>query len=86
MLPSAIHLHFTVIKILVSTGNMADSADRINFLSWKYEHYLLLVKIKDKNVVVSCQLCAGVKNLSTAKSSNSNLLKRLLKQHAFRQS
>ena len=45
-------------------------------------HYFSLVEIKDKNVVVSCQLCAGVKNLSTSKSSNSNLMKHLLKQHA----
>ena len=37
---------------------MADSADRMSFLSWKYGHYFSLVEIKDKNVVVSCKLCA----------------------------
>ena len=49
---------------------------------WKYGHCFPLVEIKDKNDVVSCQLCAGVKNLSTLKTSNSNLMKHLLKQHA----
>ena len=61
---------------------MADSADRMSFLSWKYGHYFSLVESKDKNVVVSCKLCAGAKALSTSKSSNSNLMKHLLKQHA----
>ena len=61
---------------------MADSADRMSFLSWKYGHYFSLVESKDKNVVVSCKLCAGAKTLSTSKSSNSNLMKHLLKQHA----
>ena len=57
------------------------SADRMSFLSWKY--YFSLVEITDKNVAVSCLLCAGVKNLSTAKSSHSNLMKHLLKQQAL---
>ena len=61
---------------------MADSADRMSFLSWKYGHYFSLVESKDTNVVVSCKLCAGAKTLSTSKSSNSNLMKHLLKQHA----
>ena len=60
---------------------MADSADGTSFLSWKYGHYFSLVEISDKNVVVSCQLRAGVKNLSTSKSSNSNLMKHLLEKH-----
>uniref|UniRef100_A0AAQ4QFC3 HAT C-terminal dimerisation domain-containing protein n=1 Tax=Gasterosteus aculeatus aculeatus TaxID=481459 RepID=A0AAQ4QFC3_GASAC len=51
------------------------------FLSWKYGQYFSLVESKDKNVVVSCKLCAGAKTLSTSKSSNSNLMN-LLKQHA----
>ena len=44
---------------------MAGSANRMSFLSWRYGHYLSLVEIKYKNVVVSCQLCAGVQNLAT---------------------
>ena len=49
---------------------MADSADRMSFLSWKYGHYFSDVKKKkDKNVVLSCDLCAGVENLSTSESS-----------------
>jgi len=61
---------------------MADSSDRASFLSWKYRHYFSLVQIKDKNILVSCSLCAGARTLSTAKNSNYNLHKHLVKQHA----
>lgn len=60
---------------------MADRSD-VSFLSWKYGHYFSLLEMKDKNIVVSCSLCAGTKTLSTGKTSNSNLLKHLAKQHA----
>ena len=56
---------------------------RRRILTTAYDrHYFSRVKIKDKNVVMSSQLCTGVKNLSTSKSSNSYLMKHL-KQHAL---
>uniref|UniRef100_A0A8C6LGW9 BED-type domain-containing protein n=1 Tax=Nothobranchius furzeri TaxID=105023 RepID=A0A8C6LGW9_NOTFU len=52
------------------------------FLSWKYAHYFSFLSVKDKNIVVNCTLCGGSKTLSTSKTSNSNLMKHLQKQHA----
>ncbi|KAL3987880.1 SEL1 protein [Sarotherodon galilaeus] len=54
----------------------------MGFLSWKYSHYFSFLMVKDRNIVVNCTLCGGSKTLSTSKTSNSNLMKRLQKQHA----
>uniref|UniRef100_I3J886 BED-type domain-containing protein n=1 Tax=Oreochromis niloticus TaxID=8128 RepID=I3J886_ORENI len=54
----------------------------IGFLSWKYSHYFSFLMVKDRNIVVNCTLCGGSKTLSTSKTSNSNLMKHLQKQHA----
>lgn len=58
-----------------------DECSGLSFQSWKYQLYFSLLEIRDKNIVASCNLCAGRKPLSTAKNSNSNLLKHLAKQH-----
>uniref|UniRef100_A0A3P9CBE3 BED-type domain-containing protein n=1 Tax=Maylandia zebra TaxID=106582 RepID=A0A3P9CBE3_9CICH len=54
----------------------------MGFLSWKYSHYFSFLMVKDRNIVVNCTLCGGSKTLSTSKTSNSNLMKHLQKQHA----
>uniref|UniRef100_A0A3P9CJ84 BED-type domain-containing protein n=1 Tax=Maylandia zebra TaxID=106582 RepID=A0A3P9CJ84_9CICH len=54
----------------------------MGFLSWKYSHYFSFLVVKDRNIVVNCTLCGGSKTLSTSKTTNSNLMKHLQKQHA----
>ena len=91
------NFHFFLIKLKQVYGNakyeqinphfklahtMSDNLDHASFLSWKYGHYFPLLQIKDKNILVSCSLCAGARTLSTAKNSNSNLHKHLVKRHA----
>ncbi|XP_034556142.1 uncharacterized protein LOC117824687 [Notolabrus celidotus] len=58
-----------------------DEHSGASFQTWKYKHYFSLLETKEKNIVVSCRLCAGKKTLSTSKTSNSNLTKHLMKQH-----
>ncbi|KAL4008630.1 hypothetical protein ACER0C_002482 [Sarotherodon galilaeus] len=53
----------------------------MGFLSWKYLRYFSFLMVKDRNIVVNCTLCGGSKT-STSKTSNSNLMKHLQKQHA----
>lgn len=56
--------------------------DYAAFNAWKYRHYFELNPVKgDKNISVRCTLCVGIKLLSTAKNSTSNLSKHLASRH-----
>ena len=66
------------------TATMATSQgnEKEAFSNWKYQHCFSLIEIKGKNVYVTCTLCPGKNTLSTAASSNSNLMKHLTSTHA----
>ena len=67
----------------IKTMAAVDESPGVVFLSWKYAHYFSFLTAKDtKNILVTCHLCGGSKTLATSKTSNSNLMKHLQKQHA----
>ena len=53
-----------------------------SFSSWRYSHYFTFIEQKENNnISVKCNLCLGSKSLSTARNSNTNLLKHLQRIH-----
>uniref|UniRef100_A0A3Q4H3B9 HAT C-terminal dimerisation domain-containing protein n=1 Tax=Neolamprologus brichardi TaxID=32507 RepID=A0A3Q4H3B9_NEOBR len=52
------------------------------FPSPEYRVHRKAPRLQFSNIVVNCILCGGSKTLSTSKTSNSNLMKNLQKQHA----
>uniref|UniRef100_A0A8C9X4J4 BED-type domain-containing protein n=1 Tax=Sander lucioperca TaxID=283035 RepID=A0A8C9X4J4_SANLU len=52
------------------------------FARWTFSHYFQFVRDKDKNIIVKCNLCATLRELSTSRNSTSNLKKHLDRCHA----
>ncbi|XP_058497048.1 calcium-binding protein 2a isoform X2 [Solea solea] len=63
-------------------GMMASEKGGISFFSWRHSHYFQLESNWKNNISVTCRLCPGLKILSTANNSYSNLLKHLEERHA----
>ena len=62
---------------------MTSNKGKISFPSRGYSHYFQLESRGKYNISVTCGLCSGSKILSTANSSNSNLLRHQEKRHAL---
>jgi len=60
-----------------ASSEVANTGTGTAFHGWKYKHYFVLVSKDAKNLRVHCTLCVGIKTLSSAKNTTSNLKKHL---------